>query len=128
MGKINENIAVFRKRAGMTQEELGLRINKHRSTIQGYETGASDIPYSIMEKLCKELNVSMVELITGEKQVMKQTSKVKIYNLDDRLSVAQILIKNGYTVAQGKEKRTPDGRSMVYYLAFREDEGNVETN
>ena len=128
MGKIHENIAVFRKRAGMTQEELGFRINKHRSTVQGYETGASDIPYSIMEKLCKELNVSMVELITGEKQVMKQTSKVKIYNLEDRLSVAQILIKNGYTVAQGKEKRTPDGRSMIYYLAFREDEGNVETN
>lgn len=55
-------------------------------------------------------------------------NKVKIYNLEDRLNVAQILIKNGYTVAQGKEKKTPDGRSMVYYLEFWEEDGNADTS
>ena len=31
-----------------------------------------------------------------------ESVELKIYNLEDRMTVAQILIKNGYTVGQGK--------------------------
>ena len=52
----------------------------------------------------------------------------RIYGVEDRLTVAQILIKNGYTVSQGKEKKTPDGKAMIYYLRVREDDGNADTS
>ncbi len=49
--------------------------------------------------------------------------KIEIYNEDDRLKVAAILVKNGYTVRQTKEKRTPTGRSYYYFLIVeKEDE------
>lgn len=53
--------------------------------------------------------------------------KLKIYNLEDRLTVAQILIKNGYTVSQGKQKKTETGKVLDYYLKVEEDDSNAET-
>ena len=47
---------------------------------------------------------------------------IKIYNQQDRLDVAQILIKNGYTVSQVKKKRTETGKTVDYYLKIRLDE------
>lgn len=40
---------------------------------------------------------------------MADVMELKIYNQDDRLSVAAILIKNGYTVSQGKRQRSMRG-------------------
>lgn len=39
-----------------------------------------------------------------------------IYNEDDRLKVASILVKNGYKVHQGKERKTPTSKAYVYYI------------
>lgn len=50
---------------------------------------------------------------------------IKIYNQKDRLDVAQILIKNGYTVSQVKKKRTETGKTVDYYLKIRLDEENA---
>jgi len=57
----------------------------------------------------------------------KDTMKLKIYNLEDRLAVAQILIKNGYTVSQGKRQKSPTGKTLEYYLNVTEDPNNAET-
>lgn len=56
-----------------------------------------------------------------------ETVELKIYNLEDRLVVAQILIKNGYTVSQGKRQRSPTGKTLDYYLKVTEDPENAET-
>lgn len=53
--------------------------------------------------------------------------ELKIYNLEDRLAVAQILIKNGYTVSQAKRQRSPTGKTLDYFLNVTEDPDNVET-
>lgn len=53
--------------------------------------------------------------------------ELKIYNLEDRLAVAQILIKNGYTVSQAKRQRSPTGKTLDYLLNVTEDPDNVET-
>ena len=50
---------------------------------------------------------------------------IKIYNQQDRLDVAQILIKNGDTVSQVKKKRTETGKTVDYYLKIRLDEENA---
>ncbi len=59
--------------------------------------------------------------------VTNHVMELKIYNQEDRLTVATILIKNGYTVAQGKKQRTPTGKSLDYYLKVSEDFDNADT-
>lgn len=53
--------------------------------------------------------------------------ELKIYNLEDRMIVAQILIKNGYTVSQAKRQKTATGKTLEYFLKVEEDPGNAET-
>lgn len=54
--------------------------------------------------------------------------ELKIYNLEDRLAVAQILIKNGYTVSQGKRQRNPAGKALEYFLKVSESPDNADTS
>lgn len=58
----------------------------------------------------------------------REVAKIRIFNQDDRLAVASILIKNGYTVGQKKEKRTETGKTMDYYLVVSEDGSNADTS
>ena len=51
-----------------------------------------------------------------------------IYNQEDRLNVAAILIKNGYTVSQGKKKKTETGKQLDYFLKVSMDETNADTS
>jgi hypothetical protein len=53
--------------------------------------------------------------------------ELRIYNQQDRLDVAGILIKNGYTVSQRKERRTPTGKTYDYYLQVKEEAENADT-
>lgn len=59
---------------------------------------------------------------------MADAVELKIYNQEDRLSVAAILIKNGYTVSQGKMQRTATGKTMDYFLKVSEDGDNADTS
>lgn len=54
--------------------------------------------------------------------------KLKIFNQEDRLAVAQILIKNGYTVSQSKKKRTETGKSLDYFLNVSFSNDNADTS
>ena len=57
--------------------------------------------------------------------------KAKLYidKLEERIEVAGILIKNGYTVAQGKEKKSPTGKVYEYFLEIsRDDNTRAEVN
>lgn len=53
---------------------------------------------------------------------MEEFQRINIYNLEDRLAVANILIKNGYKVWQGKEKKTENGKSVDYFLCIEKPE------
>lgn len=50
--------------------------------------------------------------------------KIQIYNLEDRLEVAKILIKNGYTVSQVSEQ-IPGKKSNAYFLKAKLEESNL---
>lgn len=57
-----------------------------------------------------------------------ESMELKIYNQQDRLDVAAILIKNGYTVGQIKKQRNPTGKTLDYYLVVQEDDNNADTS
>lgn len=48
--------------------------------------------------------------------------RLVIASIDDRATVAAILVKNGYTVRPGKAKRTPAGKSIDYFLEVEPSE------
>ena len=55
---------------------------------------------------------------------MANEIKIQIYNLEDRLEVAKILIKNGYTVSQGSET-VPGKKSNNYFIKAQLEESNL---
>lgn len=59
---------------------------------------------------------------------MADVCELRIYNQQDRLDVASILIKNGYTVSQTKRQKTPTGKTVDYFLRVTLDEDNADTS
>ena len=59
---------------------------------------------------------------------MRDVVELKIYNQQDRLDIAGILIKNGYTVSQVKKSRKSSSKTVDYYLKVSEDEENADTS
>ena len=59
---------------------------------------------------------------------MPDVCELRIYNQQDRLEVAAILIKNGYTVSQTKRQKTPTGKTVDYFLRVTLDENNADTS
>ena len=51
--------------------------------------------------------------------------KLRIFHEEDRLTVAAILIKNGYRVEQGKEPR-PGTKTADYYLLLEDTRGEKQ--
>ena len=50
--------------------------------------------------------------------------KINIKELDDRLAVSGILVKNGYKVHLSKEKKVGKGNQYNYYVVAEKDESN----
>lgn len=53
----------------------------------------------------------------------EKTGQIKISNEQDRLTVASILIKNGYTVCIQKEK---SGSKNEYYVVYSKAKGGID--
>lgn len=118
MGSIQENIRKFREKRKLTQKALGDMVGKSESAIQGYESGKTDIPLSSLIDIAAALKVKPEELLTRKEKEpeKKPPMELLIFNQEDRLAVAQILIKNGYTVNQGKRRKTPTGKVLDYFI------------
>lgn len=53
--------------------------------------------------------------------------ELRIYNVEDRMTVAAILVKNGYTVRQRAKKRSPGSGTKVYFLEVEDETDNAES-
>lgn len=69
--KIGKFIQERRKNIGLTQVELAERLGISNRTISKWENGNSLPDYSIFNELCKELDISINELLSGEKLTEK---------------------------------------------------------
>src|SRR5699024_8831552 len=116
--KVGANIRKAREEKHLSQKELGKMCGKAESTIQGYENGKTALSVRTMLLIARALNVSVGELIDGKKEEVRKgnAAELRVYNQEDRLLIGQILIKNGYTVSQGKRYKTPTGKTMEYFL------------
>ncbi|NLG03212.1 MAG: helix-turn-helix transcriptional regulator [Clostridia bacterium] len=65
--KFGSFIAVLRKESGLTQKELAQKINLTDKAISKWERGLSFPDISMLEPLAETLQVSVLELIKGER-------------------------------------------------------------
>lgn len=63
---IGNFIAKKRKEKNMTQARLAEQLGVSNKTISKWETGKCMPDYSVIEPLCKELNITIAELMDGE--------------------------------------------------------------
>lgn len=67
MDKIHSNIKKFRKAQGLTQEELAVKLETTKQTIQRYETGEiKSIPYQKIKALAEVFGITPGELMGFE--------------------------------------------------------------
>lgn len=65
--KIGKFIAMLRKEQALTQKELAQQLGVSDKTISKWETGRGLPEVSIMQSLCEILNISINELLSGDR-------------------------------------------------------------
>lgn len=63
---IGSYILKKRREKNLTQEQLAEKLSVSNKTISKWENGKSMPDYSMIEQLCKELSVTLPELMDGE--------------------------------------------------------------
>lgn len=74
---IGKFIAQKRKEHNMTQEQLGEKIGVSNKSVSKWETGKCMPDYSVVQELCKELEITIAELMDGEEI---EENSVRIYD------------------------------------------------
>ena len=63
--KFNEKLIELRRREGLSQEELGYKLNVTRQTVSKWELGQTTPEMDKLVELSKLFNISIDELING---------------------------------------------------------------
>lgn len=69
--KMGAFISKLRKEKKMTQEELAIKLNINSKSVSRWETGTQSPDISILKDLAAELEVTVDELLNGEKENIK---------------------------------------------------------
>lgn len=73
--KIGNFISTERKNKKLTQKELSEKLNISEKTISKWECGKGLPEVSLMKPLCKELDITVTELLNGEKEVTESNQE-----------------------------------------------------
>lgn len=139
MRTFGEALKKHRTLVCMTQAELATKMGVTPQTISQYERGLKNPKHKTIEKYAKALGCKPDEIYSemyieseGKSKMSEEMSlpnnwdgELKIYNLEDRLTVSTILIKNGYDVGQHQRKKDPNSKALDYFLHFTAVDGNT---
>ena len=90
--KIGKFIAKERKHKKLTQKELADKLRLSEKTISKWECGKGLPEVSLMQPLCKELNISVNDLLNGEKDTNKEQAIIDYVNYEKKKSKKKIII------------------------------------
>ena len=69
--KLGQNLAHFRKLAGLTQTELGNEINVSQSLLAHYEAGRRNLSVNLIVPITNILNISVEQLLSIPQKTVK---------------------------------------------------------
>ncbi len=90
---IGKFISQKRKEKNLTQEKLAEKLGVSNKTISKWETGKCMPDYSIVKPLCDELEITIAELMDGEKSEDKSVRAYDEEQIMDLLKRTQELEK-----------------------------------
>lgn len=64
-----QNLKKHRKRVGLTQKQLSERLEISQKHLSFIETGVQFASASLIDRICRELNISCGDLFAGERDV-----------------------------------------------------------
>lgn len=88
---LGENIKALRKRKGLTQEELAIRLRVVRQTVSKWEKGLSVPDAEMLQRLAEVLDTDVAQLLGAD--VKNEQSENEIVEQLSRLN-EQLAIKN----------------------------------
>ena len=86
-------ISQKRKEKSLTQEQLAEKLGVSNKTVSKWETGKCMPDYSVVEALCDELEITVAELMDGEKSEEKSVRTYDEEQIMDLLKKTQNLEK-----------------------------------
>lgn len=86
---LGENIKMYRKNKGLTQEQLAVKLNVVRQTVSKWEKNLSVPDAETLTKLSEILDVSVSDLLgtTPEKKEDLSDIAVQLQNLNDLIAM-----------------------------------------
>ena len=70
-------ISAKRREKNLTQEQLAEKLGVSNKTVSKWENGKCMPDYSVIELLCKELDITLAELLDGEE---KEPNSIRVYD------------------------------------------------
>jgi transcriptional regulator with XRE-family HTH domain len=64
---VGDNIKLYRKKLGISQEELAAKAGLHRTYIGGIERGERNITLDSLQTIAEALNIAPVQLLIEDK-------------------------------------------------------------
>lgn len=75
---VGSNVKALRKKRGLSQEQLGERVQQPQSYVGGIERGEKNISLDTLEKMCSALGVKPGELFLDAPFIMEPNEKDKL--------------------------------------------------
>ena len=105
--KIGSFIGAKRREKNLTQEQLAERLGVSNKTISKWENGKCIPDYSVIEKLCEELDITLAELLDGEEKAPDSSSTYNEEQVKSLLMrVQELETKSNVNVEVGKSVRS----------------------
>lgn len=83
---IGEFIALRRKEKNLTQKQLADHLGISNKTISKWENGKCMPDYSIVKPLCRELDITVAELMDGE---AKEDNSIRVFDEQQMLDMLE---------------------------------------
>lgn len=86
---LNENIKNLRKKKGLTQEELAIRLNVVRQTVSKWEKGISVPDAEMLQKIAAELEEDVSTLLGSPVEAQDNTNQIaeQLAKISEQLAI-----------------------------------------
>lgn len=95
--KIGKFIAECRKKRNMTQSELGEKLGVTKKSVSNWENGRNMTDLSLFKPLCRELDITLNDLMSGEKVKEKEYQEKLEENIINTINYTNKKIENRNT-------------------------------
>ena len=116
--KIGKSISEKRKEINLTQEQLAEKLNISKNAVSKWERGLNLPDVSIMQDLCKILNITLNELFIGENIKEESYKEIADNNLLSALENSSFTLKEKIDFYKKKWKKEHIFKIILSFITW----------